>query len=420
MKKIKILFIGTSDIRGGAARIGWDVGNWMKSQGHDVKYLVGRKSSDKNYVYETKKIKFFSALKRLTRIDLNLYYSHLISFLFANDLNHGSEEEVINHPWFKNADIVHCHNLHGNFFKLSTLNNISKEKPIVWTLHDMWSFTGRCAYANDCNNWKKECGNCPHLNDYQPMLWDNTRNLLEFKKNIYQMAKLNLVVPSGWLKKEVAKSILSDKKIKLIYNGIDTKIFCPKEKISLRNKYNIPLDKKIICFVAQGGKNDPRKGGAYINRLVKEDIGNNILYLAIGGSKHSTEKGNVINIPFISDKHILSDYFALSDIFLFTSLAENCPLVILEAMSCGLPVVSFDVGGVPELIKNNLNGLVVKTGSFSALKLALKKMVHFNNQKISAISIKNRKDALGKFGLSIMSKKYLQLYETLLSAPRSR
>src|SRR3989339_505005 len=310
--------------------------------------------------------------------------------LIANDIEFFKVNHILKTKEFKQADVIHVHNLHGNYFNLNLLEKISRIKPVVWTLHDMWALTGHCSYSYNCEKWKDGCGDCPDLGIYPPLFWDNTHRLWKKKKEIYNNSKLNIVVPSLWLKEITQKSILKNQNIELIYNGVDLMDLKQHNQIKARKKLNLPLNKKIIMFLAAGGKKDKRKGWFYVEKMI--EMYKDILFLCVGGKENEYNKrGNVRYVAYVDSKKGLAEYFSASNIFLFTSLAENFPLVVLEALACGVPIVGFDVGGVKEAIIHKENGYIVQFKDINDLKAGIDYI----------------------FSLEIMAKNYKKLYDNI-------
>lgn len=414
MSHKKILVIGTTDNKGGAASVGWNIGEGLRGRGYSVKYIVGYKFSNSPDVHQLRQPLITNFLEKYLPYNFTGLYRHLVSGIFGSDIDRGAYQEILSNPWYKEADIVHLHNLHGSYFNLNVLPIISSEKKVIWTLHDMWAITGNCVYSDRRQVWVKGESSDRRIMEYPPMFWNNSKRLWEKKKSLYKSSpNLEIVTPSMWLQEKVKESILGDKKIHLIYNGIDTMIFQPKEKISIRKKLGLPIHKKIITFIAQGGSRDPRKGWVFIQELANRYINNHdILFLCIGGNSIVTVD-NIRYLPNIKDKKILSEYYASSDIFLFTSLAENCPLVVLEAMATGVPIVSFAVGGVPELVTHKINGYIAKYKDQQDLEKGLSWILNKNDQELTIIKEKNVKKVKEKYSLKVMTDQYAQLIEKL-------
>lgn len=419
-RRKKILIINTTDIKGGAARVASDVGNQIKSKEYDVKYFVGCKRTESPTVYELGKNTLIEKIGSKFGINLVSLSRLARSFILSNDIDFGAEDEILNHSWYKEANLVHCHNLHGNFFRLDTLSKISSKKPVVWTLHDGWAITAQCPICFDCKHYNNGNHFTPGILRYNPMLWDNSEYLWQKKKNVYKKSsKLNIVVPSLWMAERVKTSILGDKPLEVINNGIDTSIFKPAaNKLKLRLRYKVPIDKKIVLYVAQLGIFNSKKGFDYF-KLVSEHFSGNpdVFFLCVGGNPDilNSKNKNVLYIPFIMDKKTLSEYYSLSDMFLFPSLAENFPLVNLEALASGLPVVSFDVGGIREQISHKINGYIARYMDGIDLIEGCEYILNLNKEEMQKINEGNRKKTVENFSIEKMTNKYMDLYDRLLN-----
>ena len=401
MDKLNILHIGTYESHGGAAKVGWRLSEAQRRLGHTSNLLVAKRNLGSEYS-DTIDTTVDELIKQNCISKGQLYYEF-----------EGSHD-IIHHDYFKNADILNLHNLHGNYFNPFTLPLLSAIKPVVWTLHDMQSFTGHCAHSLSCEKWQTECSNCPDLNLYPSIKIDLTQQLFNDKKIIYDNSDFNIIVPSNWLKEKVEKSILKNHKVELIYNGINTNTFKPLNKIEIRKKYNIPEGMKIIGNLAVGGLSNSWKGGNFILEIMKDILRqrNDIIFLNVGETK-DFDFPNVINIPFLKEENEIVEAFALMDIFLFTSIAENCPLVVIEAISCGVPVVSFNVGGVPEIVRDGKEGVIVNQGDTES---ALRQIFYlFNNlEKLVELSNNGRKRAQSVFDHDIVTRKYEHFYRSTI------
>ena len=247
MKKSKILIIGTTDCKGGAASVGWNIGESLRQRGYWVKYIVGSKFSDSVHVHELQQPFLTNFMERFLPYNITGLYRHFVSSLLANDMEWGAYQEILNHPWYKEADIIHFHNLHGSYLNLNILPHVTKDKKTLWTLHDMWAITGNCVYSDTPDVWKVGASSDRKIMEYPPMFWDNAQYLWQKKREIYDKAKeLTVVVPSKWLGTKVKESILKHHVLRVIYNGIDTKTFKPADKKVVEKKTveKKPTDKK--------------------------------------------------------------------------------------------------------------------------------------------------------------------------------
>ncbi len=406
---MNILQINTLDKKGGAARVAYSIKNGLETRGYRTSMFVRKKySQDKNIFEIGGHGKLLKTLSRITGRSEERILSK-ISYILADDIDIFRSDQILESPQFKEADIVHCHNLHSYYFNLNTLVKMSVQKPVVWTLHDMWSITPHCAHSFD---GKLENGfyQCPNLNIYPPIAWHNEKNLMRKKRRIYEKTNLHIIVPSKWLADKVSKSVLQDKDLRIINNGINTAIFKDFSREKAREELGLPTNKKIILFVAKGGKLNPWKGWKYFEKISKNNP--DILFLVIG-TEEKVLQNNIKHINFIDSNTTMAKYYSASDLLLYPSLADNCPLVILEAMSCGVPVVSFNTGGVPEILKHKEGGYVANYEDFDDLQQGIEYVLNMGKDRYTKVRTSNRRLIETKFSENIMIQKYIMFYNIL-------
>jgi len=395
---MNILIIGTTDTIGGAARVSWDIKSAMERLGHEISMFVADKKSDDPKV----------------QIIPRIGWRKLTGFLLGTE-RFIDTNWILETPEFKKANLIHCHNLHGRFFNLETLQRMSLLKPVVWTLHDEWAITPHCACTFEETRLANGLYICPSINTPPRTLWNNDKNLAQEKNLIYQKSKLHLVTPSLWLKNKVEKTVLKKQDIWHIPNGIDTAIFTKQNKKDARQKLNLPLDKKIILFLADDAKSNTWKGWSYTEKIIEKfRAQKDILFVSVGNKQKYENKDNVIFIGHLADKKEIASYYNAADILLFTSIAENFPLVILEAMSCGLPIVSFDVGGVKEALIHQENGYIAKYKDVDDLEIGLKWFFSLSSEKKQQISLNSSQRIKDYFSSNLMIQRYLELFKQII------
>ncbi|MCX6782229.1 MAG: glycosyltransferase [Candidatus Magasanikbacteria bacterium] len=394
---MNLMQINTTDKRGGAAQIAWDIKRDFDARGEGNSFFVADRLSTESGIYEIKR-------SRLRKV---------LSIFFGRDFY--NTDWLLQTGPLKKADVVHCHNLHGRYFNLNDLEQISRTKPVVWSLHDEWAITPHCVYTWQSNTVKDGFFVCNDKKMPERFLFNCDDFIAKWKRNIYNSIKINFVVPSLWLKKRVERSCLNKQKIHLIYNGIDIDHFKSMEKVKARKRLGLPLDKKIVLCLSDGGKDSPRwKGWEYARKIIDQyKTNSSVLFLCVGNKEQLPDETNLRNFGLISQSD-LPVFYSASDVYLHTSLADNFPLVVLEAMSCGLPIVSFDVGGVREAAVHLENGFIAKYADEEDLVRGINHILGLNASDLENISKNSTERVRNTFSLDRMLNSYRDLYKSLL------
>ena len=259
-----------------------------------------------------------------------------------------------------NPDIIHLHNLHNCYINLEIMFDFLRNSgiPIVWTLHDCWSFTGQCTHYSmiNCEKWKKQCYNCPQFTEYPSSRVDKTEIMYQLKRKWFTNIKgMYLVTPSLWLKNEVKQSFLCNYPINVINNGIDLTIFKPT-KSDFRLDNNL-LDKTILLGVANPWS---YKKGLQIFKDLSKKLDDNFVIVLVGLTSDQIAElpEKMIGIRKTDNQNELAKIYTASDYFLNPSFEETMGLVTIEALACGTPVIVSNLTAVPEVVTNKC-GIVV-------------------------------------------------------------
>ncbi|MDJ0632140.1 MAG: glycosyltransferase family 4 protein [Xenococcaceae cyanobacterium MO_188.B29] len=404
---MKVLQINQSDLVGGAAIAGYRLHQGLLNQGIDSKLLVAKVKTDSDLV---------NKIKRKENID-NITAS-LGSYIGLNNINAYSSFNIPKSSLYKEADIINFHNLHLGYFNYLAIPLLTKHKPAVFTLHDMWSFTGHCAYSYNCDRWQKGCGSCPNLDTYPPVKIDNTALEWKLKKWIYTRSNLTIVTLSSWLTKHVKKSMLNPLPLNYIPNGIDTEAYQQLDTDKSRDLLGIPKNKKVLLFVSQN-LNDPRKGGDLLIKALQElpaSLKKEITILVMGnGGESLTENIDIpaIHLGYVDGDRLKSIAYSAADLFIFPTRADNLPLVLQESMACGTPMVSFKVGGVPDLVRPGITGYLAQPEDYQDFSQGIVKLLEDDNLR-GNLSKNCRKIAVEEYSIKLQAKRYIDLYNTIL------
>jgi glycosyltransferase involved in cell wall biosynthesis len=424
---MKVALINTSDSGGGAAEACMRLLKALQLQQVDVTMVVQHKNRNEPAVYSVEKNK----LDKL-HSNFDFFYERLpfiafkakdrsVRFAFST-ANAGTD--ISNEPAIRDADILHIHWTNSGFLSIADLEKLIKlNKPIVWTLHDMWMFTGGCHYVGDCNHFEYECGNCyflrnPGPNDISHTGWLRKTKMLGDTKNI------SFVTCSKWLG-GVAKtsSLLKNASIQAIPNPIDTELFSPRKMEEARKKWGIDAGKKIILFGAANIA-DRRKGLAYLIEALaylKNYPGTENVEMVIFGKN---KRFDTATLPFpvhqlniITSASDLAEIYSMADVFLLPSIEDNLPNTIMEAMACGTPVVAFDTGGIPDMIDHELNGYLAAFKSSADLAAGINYVLSASDP--AKLSDAAREKVISNFTNEKVAGRYISLYQSILKGATS-
>lgn len=361
---MNILHISTDDRNGGAAIAAFRLNKMMQRSGLNSKMLVLRKQSIDESVFSVlnsgKKVKIKYYFITVFNYFLNKFCwksSYLFSFA-----NWGIR--ILNRQELKEADIIYVHWTNDNFISIKELNRLlSLNIPVYFFMHDMWNITGGCHYSFDCKKYETSCSKCPFL---KSKLFDPASYVFKRKeKLISKKASLSFITPSKWLADCVLNSNLyKSSKVEIIPNVLDSKIFKDIDRKAARNILNLPLNKKLILFGADGGTSNPYKGWNYLKAAFKH-INMPDVELVVFGNKLSLSETNELpyyihSLGRFYDESSLALLYNAVDVFVIPSLMDNYPNTILESLFCQTPVVAFNIGGIPDLVIHQKTGYLAE------------------------------------------------------------
>ena len=334
-----------------------------------------------------------------------------------NDITRLSTFNLPEEPFFQKATVLNFHNLHSDFFSYLALPQLTALKPAVWTLHDMWSFTGHCAYSYDCTRWQTGCGKCPYLGEEPMVQRDATHLEWKLKDWTYDRAKLTIVAPSRWLSKQAKQGLLGRFDVHHIPYGIDTQLYQPLDPQHCRHVLGIPPGKRVLMFGAQSLTN-ARKGGdllfeslAALPSSLKADT----LLLTFGSGEDQKLKAlgmETVSLGYVSSDRIKAILYSAADAFVFPTRADNLPLVLQESLACGTPMISFRVGGVPDMVRPGITGLLAEPADAQDLSAKIVQMLE--SSEVRETMRKNcRAIALQEYSIELQRDRYVELYQQL-------
>ncbi|NJR57005.1 MAG: glycosyltransferase [Acaryochloris sp. CRU_2_0] len=404
---MKVLHINQSDIGGGAAIAGYRLHQGLLAQGIHSRQLVGHKETNSDLVAEVPRSRHLE--KNIDRITRRLGFNYI---------SHQTTPNITQHPFYPEADILNFHNLHGGYFNYLAIDNLTTSKPALFTLHDMWSFTGHCAYSYACNKWQTGCGQCPDLATYPAITRDTTAIEWKLKNWVYSRSNLSIITPSQWLADQARASMLSRFPIHHIPNGIDTDVYQPIENAQCRQVLNIPQGKHVLMFGA-ASLSDTRKGGDLLHKALvglPESLKANTILLTLG--RGGEAMGETIGIPSINLGYVGSDHlkaiaYSAADLFLFPTRADNLPLVLQESMACGTPMISYKMGGVPDLVRPGKTGYLAAPEDTEDFRNGIIQVLE-DPDLLCQMAQNCRAIALAEYRIEQQADRYIALYQELL------
>lgn len=423
---MRVLIVNTSEKTGGAAVAANRLMEALKNNGVKAKMLVRDKETAQITVVGLPHkllMQWRFLWERLTIFCLTRFSrKHLFEIDIAN-----AGADITKLREFREADVIHLHWINQGMLSLAGIRKVlDSDKPVVWTLHDEWPATAICHYTDSCDHFKSRCCHCRLLpggggnNDLAARVWAR-------KKRMLDTHNIHFVACSRWLEGEVKQStLLTGQSITSIPNPIDTRTFHPTEQKESRMAAGLPLDKRIILFVSQR-VTDSRKGMDYfvdaISKLAGQhpEMRDDTVVAVLGG--HAEEVTDRLALPayplgYVSgEKRIVSIYNS-ADVFVLPSLEDNLPNTIMEAMACGVPCVSFRVGGIPEMIDHKKNGYVATVADAADLAKGISWVL--NEADHDALSREALSKVAVNYSQNSVAMKYIEVYNQALTFKRYR
>jgi len=417
---MKVVLINTSDIEGGAARAAYRLHQGLQGIGVSSQMLVkNKKSGDPNVILSQNGIgnKFDKIISTISNSPLRLYPERNRAIFSPQWLPDSLAAKVAKIQ----PDIINLHWVCGGYMQVESVPKFNK--PLVWTLHDMWPFTGGCHYSEECDRYTKSCGSCPQLHSSKDS--DLSRWVWQRKAQAWKNLNLTLVTPSHWLA-ECAKSssLLQEYPVKVIANGLDPEVYKPLNRLLLRESLNLPQNKQLVLFGAMQGTDDRWKGFPLLvpalQSLSKSGWQDKIELLVFG----SSQPKNPINVGFKThylgrlEDECLAKVYAAADVMVVPSRYEAFGQTASEALACGTPVVAFDVTGLKDIVDPQQNGYLAKPYETEDLARGIAWVLE-DPERHQKLCARARQKVEQEFTLDIQARRYLSLFSELASASNS-
>jgi glycosyltransferase involved in cell wall biosynthesis len=412
---LRVLTVNHADVgAGGAALAGYRLHRGLRGAGVDAEMIVGRKSSHDDSV---RQLRAWRTLRRPAKRVLGRAGLNELDGISAYGLGRRDE--------FQRADVVHYHAIHGDYFSYPVMASLTARKPSVLTLHDMWPFTGHCSFSFECTRFQTGCGQCPHLDAFPAVERDSTRVEWKLKNATWARSRITVVSPSHWLADEARKSMLGHFDIEVIPHGIDTTVFEPVERGAARAALRLPGDRPILLYGAAYVA-DRRKGpDLLLDALARlpRQLAAEVTVALMGHWGQSLAPRvraagcEAVDFGFIESDRLKAVLYSAADLFVFPSRADNSPLTVLESLACGTPVVAFDVGGVPEMVRDGRNGRLVGAEDASGLGAAIAELLADPGSR-ARLGSEARALVCAENQEALAVRRHLELYESLTERAR--
>lgn len=424
---LRVLSVCTSDAGGGAPRAAYRIHQGVRELGIDSHMFVKNKHSKDAVVVSLEEFVPHNPIYQAFNWTCNKVKNKIQHFrwnqyperknVFMSDLRgadlHGALRKL-------DYDVLHLHWINQRFI---SLQDLPKDKPIVWTMHDSWSFCGVCHYFLECEAYQQQCGCCPFLlsakfNDLSHKVWKK-------KMEIYQNLDLHIVSPSRWLAECAKRSSLFGRfPVKVIPNCLDVEAFRPLNEREISPRWQTLQEKRLakpfVLYGAMNAATDKIKGFANLlsaMKLMEQNGHADDFELIVFGATES-ELSMDSSIPvhyvgYVGNTQELVSLYNLASVMVVPSLTENLSCIIMESLSCSTPVVAFNIGGNCDMIEHKANGYLAKEKDDADLAKGI--LWCLENNEDNRLGLAGREKVLRNYTSNVVCRQYKELFESLIN-----
>lgn len=422
---MRALLLNTSEQTGGAAIAAHRIMQALNKNGVQARMLVRDATGTDEHVVRLAPSPSLRAKFIMERAAIWAGNKFSRRHLFEIDpATHGTD--VTPYDAFRRADVVHLHWVNQAFLSMEGLRRIfGSGKPLVWTLHDMWPFTGICHYSRQCDGWLWGCGRCRLL--ARPRSTDLSRRTFQAKQRLFARTRVHIVACSDWLAGLARRSpVLEGQPVWSIPNPIDTDFFSPSSRETARRRLGLPVEKRLLLFAAYQVA-DPLKGVTYlaeaVEHLVAErpDLHDRLGIIVAGrGAEAWRDRFAVPAYPqgYVQGAAAMRELYRAADVLAMPSMADNLPNTIVEAMACGVPCAGFDVGGLPQLISHGRDGYLARFCDADDLARGIGSTLL--SPALDALRRAAREKAVHNYSETAVARQYARVYEQAIEETSSR
>lgn len=408
-RALRVLLVAVKDLAGGAHRSAFRLHKALRAAGVDSIMAVREKASSDTHVYQVSAAEMGWPRRGRGFID-RLPASCLVNKDEPISLGLQSMhlDRVIDRL---KPDVVHLHWVNGGMVGIAAA--AKAKRPVIWTLHDMWAFTGGCHYAGPCTEFRASCGSCPKVKPW-PVVRSVSHWVHARKLRLWGGQRLNAIAPSQWMATAARESSLfSNADVREIKYCFDPAVFRSDGRVAARQRLGLPAEKPCVLFV---NASQPRKGAAMIARIMEEmsqmPAWKESEFLFAGGLPRGLQgdEPRVRLLPATHDEGVMAEYFAAADLFVMPSLEDNLPNVIIESLACGTPVAAFAVGGIPEMITEGQNGCLSAECTVAGMAQAIARLERTMLRSRSEIAA----DARTAYSQAEVSRQHVAFYRDVV------
>jgi glycosyltransferase involved in cell wall biosynthesis len=323
-------------------------------------------------------------------------------------------------------DVINIHNLHGAStsygWPMEVVSDCAAVAPVVWTLHDMWSFTGRCAFNYECNKYLKGCDKtCPTPAEYPALAPRKIAKAWRRRSAMYQrITDIVAVSPSSWLARSAMEGLWAGKRMEIIPYGLPLDMYRPVDRRLAREALDIPVQ-GISILAAAFNFEDPRKGGEILLKALQIARTRPLTLITLGSGSINTDIDgiHVCQLGYIDHERSKVLAYSAADVFVHPSRADNLPSTVMESIACGTPVVSFNVGGTPEMVRPGETGWLANEANASALAATLDQVC---GEIAAGSNLRNacRAVAETEYGDVLQARRYISLFQSMFATGDQR
>ncbi len=413
---MKILHISTSDHKEGSARAAYRLHQGLQEINVDSQMLVQTKVSEDSTVVAPQNIVDNAIAKMGGILDTipPKFYRRDTQISFSTQW---LPDTINSRVTQLNPDLINLHWIHNSQLRIETLPKLGRS--IIWTLHDMWPFTGGCYYDQDCGRYVDSCGACPQLKSNKNC--DLSRWIWQRKSQAWKNVPLTIVTPSKWLAKcASSSSLFRNLRVEVIPNGLDLQRYKPVNRQIVREILNLPQNKQLVMFGAIKATSNRRKGYHFLRAALRSlcQLGwqDKIELIVVGSSQPDNQESWEFKTHYLgklSDDISLAQVYAAADVLVAPSLQDNLPNTVVEAIACGTPCAAFKIGGIPEIIEHQQNGYLVQPFEVEDLAKGIAWILE-SKERHHKLCVQAREKAEQEFSQELQARCYASLYTDIL------